>query len=134
MSKKHKGFTLVELMIVVVIIGIISTIAFPSYQDYVRKARRAEAQAVLLETAQFMERWYTTNNRYNTAVLPAALTTSPKGGVSTIRYDIAITAVAQETFTLTAVPRVADECGNFTLTETGLRGHTGTAPFAQCWR
>ncbi|PKM43214.1 MAG: type IV pilin [Gammaproteobacteria bacterium HGW-Gammaproteobacteria-1] len=135
MKTTCRGFTLVELLIVVAIVGILAAVAFPSYQAHVQKARRAEAQAVLLEAAQFMERWYTTTYNYTTAALPAALSQSPRGGAGTVRYNIRPTAVAPNTFTLTATPVEADpECGNFTLTETGQRGHTGTSPLAQCWR
>jgi len=132
MNRKNQGFTLIELMIVVAIVGILAAVAFPAYQEHVRKAHRAEAQGVLLEAAQFMERWFTTNNRYDTAALPAALSTSPKGGGETIRYNIRITAAAQNTFTLTAAPVQADTCGNLTVTQTGQRGSDG--PLAQCWR
>ncbi len=74
-----RGFTLIELMIVVAVIAILAAIAYPSYQDSVRKSRRADAKAALLDLAQFMERNYTTANRYdqnsagtaiNTAALP----------------------------------------------------------------
>ena len=62
--KKHSaGFTLIELMIVVAIIAIIAAVAFPSYQEHVRKTRRADAQTALLELSQFMERHYTANGR-----------------------------------------------------------------------
>lgn len=134
MKPKSQGFTLVELMIVVAIVGILAAVALPAYRNHVAKAHRAEAQAVLLEAAQFLERRFTTNNTYFGAVLPAALQTSPKGGVTT-RYQIAITAAGQNTFTLTATQLIGDTaCGNFTLTQTGQRGHTGTWPLDQCWR
>lgn len=136
MKTTCRGFTLVELLIVVAIVGILAAVAFPSYQAHVQKARRAEAQAVLVEAAQFMERWYTTNNRYdNIGALPAALSQSPRGGAGTVRYNIRPTVLAQNSFTLTAIPVAVDtECGNFTLTQTGQRGHTGTLPLASCWR
>lgn len=134
MKPKSQGFSLIELMIVVAVVGILAAVALPAYRGHVAKAHRAEAQAVLLEAAQFMERWFTTNNRYDTAVLPAALTTSPKGA-GTVRYNIAPTVLTQTTFTLTATQLIGDTaCGNFTITQTGQRGHTGTWPLDQCWR
>jgi type IV pilus assembly protein PilE len=83
---KIKGFTLIELVIVVAIVAILATIAYPSYQDSVRKSRRADAKGVLMEAAQWMERFYTENNRYDqtragvAVALPASLQTSPKEG------------------------------------------------------
>ncbi|QGU32844.1 type IV pilin protein [Thermochromatium tepidum] len=68
---KSKGFTLIELMIAVAIVGILAAIAYPSYQAHVIKSRRATAQGCLLELAQFMERYYTTNMSYAGATLPA---------------------------------------------------------------
>jgi type IV pilus assembly protein PilE len=64
MKARARGFTLIEMMITVAIIGILASIAYPAYQDYVRRAARADAKAVLMETAQFMERHFTTNNAY----------------------------------------------------------------------
>ena len=62
---RPRGFTLVELLIVVAIIGILAAIVYPSYQDSVRKSRRADAKAVMAEAAQFMERFYTENFCYS---------------------------------------------------------------------
>ncbi len=62
--KNSKGFTLVEVMIVVVVIGILAAIAYPSYQDSVRKSRRADAKSALLQAAQILERCFTEFNSY----------------------------------------------------------------------
>ena len=109
-APKQAGFSLLELMITLVIIGIITSIAYPSYQNHMTNARRTDAQAVLMEAAQFMERFYTENNRYDqdtggTAVaLPAQLRESPRDGGAK-SYDIVIQASTASTFTLRATPK-----------------------------
>lgn len=147
-SDKHlSGFSLIELMVVVAIVGILAAIAFPSYQDSVRKSRRADAKAVLQQAAQWMERFYTENNAYTAAALPASLLQAPIEG-ATKYYNIAITdavtatgtclAVAANNFCLTATPiaggaMASDPCGAFTLTQTGAKAVTGTLAADQCW-
>ena len=109
-SQKSQGFSLIELMIVVVIVAILSSIAYPSYLNQVTQSRRADAQAVLMEAAQFMERFYTENNRYHqdtggTAVaLPAQLRESPRDS-GTKSYDITVQAATASTYTLRATPK-----------------------------
>lgn len=137
-QKRTMGFTLIELMIVVAILGIIAAVALPSYQNYVRDANRAAVKAIIYEGAQFMEQFYTENNRYdqdltgNAVALPAALSQSPKTGVA--QYNIILQPVANATFTLQAIPAgsmAGDVCGTLTLTNTGLQGAGGDV--AACW-
>ncbi|MEZ5698030.1 MAG: type IV pilin protein [Nitrosomonas sp.] len=134
--KSIMGFTLIELMITVAILGIIAAVALPSYQNYVRDANRAAAKTIIYENAQFMEQFYTENNRYdqnlagNLVVLP--VTQSPRTGAA--QYNITLQAVANATFTLQAVPvgsMAGDVCGTLTLTNTGLQGAGGGV--AACW-
>ena len=132
--KYQLGFTLIELMIVVAIIGILAAIAYPSYQQYVLRANRAEAQAVLTETAQFMERYFTTNGTYVGGAVASVSAVSPKGASGTaIKYNITpATVTTATTFTLTATPvnsQTADTCGTLTLSNTGVQ----TPPTAGCW-
>ncbi|MCB1795549.1 MAG: type IV pilin protein [Candidatus Competibacteraceae bacterium] len=142
-----RGFTLIELMITLAVVAILAAIAYPSYQDSVRKSRRADAKGVLLEAAQWMERFYTENNRYDqnragTAVTDATqfpgsgLAESPKEG-GTKYYDITLSAVAQNSYTLQAAPKgvqSGDPCGTFTLTHTGVKGVSGGSYTKdRCW-
>lgn len=126
-KKYYSGFTLIELMIVIAIIGILVTIAYPSYQDSVRKAKRADAQAGILEIANFMEREFTENNSY-------AGVTIAETGVTSDDYTFTnpIPDLTATTYTLTAVPQGAqanDACGTLTLTQTGVKD----ANTAGCW-
>ena len=121
------GFTLVELMITVAIIGIIASIALPSYLEQVRKTRRTNAQSDLVELASFMERYYTENFTYVGAALP--FTESPKQGSSKF-YDLTPVTTALA-YTLTATVKgaqTADRCGDLAITNTGAR-----TPASNCW-
>jgi type IV pilus assembly protein PilE len=122
-----KGFTLIELMIVVAVVAILAAIAMPSYTEYIRRGHRADARAGLLQAQQWMERAATANGLYPTS-LPTALTWS---GDASKRYTIALAAGSDtDSYTLTATPRspgpqAGDKCGTFTLTHNGIRGAAG---------
>lgn len=136
------GFTLLEMMITVAIIGIIAAIAFPSYQNYVRKARRADAITLMLENAQFMERFYTENGRYDQTLTgtPVALAymSSPKEGGNKY-YDFGLEGLDSESFTIRASPKdgqANDECGILILKSTGSKGvldKTDSTFISRCW-
>ena len=97
-----KGFSLTELMIVIAIIGILAAVALPSYQQYVVDSNRAEAEAIMAESALGLEQWYSRNYTY-TGYPTAGRTTSPLAG--TAKYNIAYNIAANgETYTITSTP------------------------------
>ena len=159
--QKHRGFTLIELMIVVAIVGILSAIAYPSYSEYVRRGHRADARAGLLQAQQWLERASTATGVYPTTpdggtTLPNSLQWRLADGTAdpTKRYTIGFTTDAafntqarcptsnNGCFTLIATPnangpQANDKCGSYLLTHTGRQGNnnlgSGTTS-AECWR
>ena len=139
-----KGFTLIEVMIVVVIIGILTAIALPAYTGYIARANRADARAQLLQGAQFMQRFYSANDQYDqdragNAVLdqiPGNLKVSPPEG--TTLYTLSVTATVTA-YTLTMNPLVgtkmaSDPCGSFRLNSVGSKSVTGAMSRDECWK
>lgn len=127
--RKAGGFTLIELMIVVAIIGILASIALPSYQDHIRRSARSQAQACMSQVAQALERIRTGNLRYDAGNAPS-LGCANEGNLGA-RYTINI-ARAANTYTVSANAKgdqVKDKCGNLSLNQAGAK----TPATAGCW-
>jgi type IV pilus assembly protein PilE len=153
----NRGFSMVELMIVVAIVAIIATVAIPSYQEYIIRSKRAAARQVLMEASQYLERNYTASGCYNYADTPSCLIQS---GSATVQPSTLLRAPSEgrqayvvawaytnsgQAYTLTATPcasascpggaetTFADStCGTLTIDQTGLRGASGS--IATCWQ
>jgi type IV pilus assembly protein PilE len=140
MKSNNKGFTLIELMIVIAILGVIAAIALPSFLEQIRKARRSDAKQALFDVAAKLEQYYQDNKGYPTASNMALL---GYGGATftsleeyyTISFKVDPTVT---TYTIQAVPVVGkgqDEdayCTSFTLTHLGEKTATGTLG-DNCW-
>lgn len=128
-----RGFTLMEVMVVVVVIGILAAIAIPNYSEYVRRGHRSAAQAYIVDLASRQSQFYLDRRVFASTTTDLNL---PAPTEIASRYDVAINVVAgpPAAFTITASPtgtQTGDRCGNLTVDQTGARGAAAGA--ANCW-
>ena len=136
-GKGAAGFTLIEMMIVVAVIGILAAIAYPSYTNYVMRARRADGREMLQRVAAAQERFYTNRNQYTIDVTGAGGlnlgSASSEGGHYTVA---AVVPAGGQTYVLTATPQGAqapDVCADLTINNVGSRGYSGSSTNGSCW-
>lgn len=136
--RNTNGFTLIEMLIALAIVGILTAIAVPSYQDSVRKTKRAEGKSLLLDAAQKQEQHFTEHNRYATGITAntppndTLLTTVSESG----HYVLTISNNTASTFTFTATPQASHSdtiCGALTLDHLGIKGESGSGTIDDCW-
>ncbi len=137
--RQSRGFTLIELVIVISIIGILAAVAIPSYQDSVRKTRRGILKATLAEAAQQFERCFTTTSDYTDASCPtAASITALTDGYYTVTLDPAATATTYTILATVTAKGSQDHdtnCKTLSLTQAGIQSSTNSSDAAStnCW-
>ncbi|QIZ77124.1 type IV pilin protein [Ferrimonas lipolytica] len=128
---RSRGFTLIEMMIAVTILGILASIAYPSYTDYVQSSRRALAKTTLVEASQRLERYYAQNLTFTGAVSGSTLTIFTTSGDFDEYYSLTASAAANS-YSLTAAPagsQSTDECGSLSLNSSNQT----SASASHCW-
>ncbi len=134
MIRKLRGITLIELMIVIVIIGLMASIAYPQYREFAARAKRVEAKAARLQIAQNQERFYLSNNTFTNDMTNLGFSAASNFITKSASYSISVTAANSNDFTAVATYRFDDSeksrCETFTIRGSGV---TESTPDTDCW-
>ena len=146
MCEKTKGFILIELMVVVVIVAVLLTVALPSYQQQVRKTRRSLGKAELMEVVARQEEFFLNHRQYASELTdlgypasPYAIDTDGNDGPTAAADRIYLIDISTlpNSFTLYAIPQLSQSgdrlCGTLSLTSIGLRDAAGNGSPSECW-
>ena len=146
MSDAMRGVTLIELMVVVAIVAIIFAVAFPSYERYIVRAKRAVGQNVLMQVADRQQQFFMDNKQYAANLTNLGFAANPfivdDDGSSTVAtdpdavYSVSLSNVTATTYTVTAAPvggqlKRDTQCGSLNITQAGAKGYTGSG--GNCW-
>lgn len=144
-STRHRGFSLIELLVVVAIVAVISAIAYPSYTNFIVKSKRAVGTSTMLRVADRQQQFFMDNKQYALSLTALGFATDPivlndEGAETSATdnrrtYSLAITNATATGYTLVATPLLAqaskDACAKLTLTQAGTKGQTGSGE--NCW-
>jgi type IV pilus assembly protein PilE len=142
---RSKGFTLIEIVVAVLIIGILASIAYPNYLEYVVKSRRVAAESCLMEYGQYMEQYRALNMKYTTDsidpgtdhILGTALNCAADNNMTPF-YSFSFASVGTRSYTIQAVPQGVQanddiDCGVLSINQLGVKSVSGSAGEALCW-
>lgn len=135
LQSKGKGFTLIELVIVMAIVAILAAVALPSYDRYVQRTRRADGREALMRVAAAQERFYTNRNQYTTDLADLSLGAASENDFYTIAS--AFVGGSNQTYVLTASPKAPqdkDSCKELTINNTGFKdAPSDNGSNGKCW-
>ena len=138
LTVRAKGFTLVEMVMVMAVIAILTAIAIPNYWAYVARSNRSEARSQVLIAANWVERWRTQQGSYLGVALPPSLAQSP-APPGAAKYGLALPVLTAIAYTVTATPSPGGPmagdvlCTSLSIDQTGLRTFTGAGTQDVCW-
>jgi type IV pilus assembly protein PilE len=135
---RTRGFSLIELMVVVVVIGLLSAIALPSYTRYVLRSHRSSAITGVLDVASRQARYYTTNNTYTTSMTALGYPADPMPltDSSNRYYDLSVASASATAFSIRAVPvnaQTKDTCGTYRISDLGVKS-VDSGTLGDCWK